>query len=147
MYDFDIRKTGSDTTGVDILLYGEANLLGTHASVLYRYWAANKNGNGQNYSVTKSETRFMRMYGTDVLVHGSFELRGQELYNHGKPFTLNIGGTNAETYEFLRQKLSIDSSHSGSKLIGSSLMWVFEPDNNHSTTFLASYNFKLWKLT
>ena len=90
--------------------------------------------------------RFLRMYGTSIDVHGEFELRGQEFFNHGKPFTVNSGGTNGETYEFLKQKLSIDSSSSRTTLIGLSLNFVFQPDNNHSTTFLTSSNFKLWKM-
>ena len=89
----------------------------------------------------------MRMFGTDVQLHGSFELRGNLLFNHGMPFALNVGSDNGESYTFLKQKLSISASHTGNKLIGSSLNWVFEPDNNHSTTFLTSCNFMLWKLT
>ena len=94
----------------------------------------------------------MRMLGTDIQLHGSFELHENELFNHGFPFSLNVGSDNGESYTFLKQKLTIDASHMGSKLIGSkligsSLTFVFKPEGNGATSFLNTCNFKIWKLT
>ena len=50
LFDFDIRKTGSDGIGVEVYLYGEAGLGGTNASTLYRFWGANKNSSRRDYS-------------------------------------------------------------------------------------------------
>ena len=104
MYDFTIDKTGSDTTGVEVYLYGEAGLSDTNASTTYRFWASNKGSSGRDFAVRKQSgtgKSFLRMYGTNVDIHGEFELRGQEVFNHGMPFVVNSGGTNGETYELL----------------------------------------------
>ena len=50
LFDFNIRKTGSDGIGVEVYLYGEAGLGSTNASTLYRFWGANKNSSGGDYS-------------------------------------------------------------------------------------------------
>ena len=89
----------------------------------------------------------MRMLGTDIQLHGSFELHENELFNHVFPFSLNVGSDNGESYTFLKQKLTIDASHTGSKLIGSSLTFVFKPEGNAATSFPNTCNFKIWKLT
>ena len=105
-YDHDVRKTGNDTTGLDVFVYGEAGLSGTNSSTLYRYYVSNSKS-GEKFTAKKESgqgKRFLRMLGTDVQIHGSFELRGNSLFNHGKPFTLNIGSDNAETYEMLKRK-------------------------------------------
>ena len=104
-YNFDVRSSGH-TSGTNILLYGECGGSGYNCSTLYRYWAANKSESGKKfYTVTKdsgSGKRFLLMLGSDVHVHGEFALRGQHIYNHDKPYTLNVGGDNGETYEFLK---------------------------------------------
>ena len=91
--------------------------------------------------------RFLRMYGPDTQVHGEFVLRSNHVYNHGKPYTVNVGGDNGDNYEFLKQHVTLNTTHAtGNKLIGSSLIFVFEPDNNKSTTFLDTCEFKIWKI-
>ena len=88
---------------------------------------------------------FTRMYGSKVQVHGQFVLKGNNVYNHGKPFSVNFLGTNGDT--FLTQHVSLNTSGAtGNKLLGSSLIFVFEPDNNKTTTFSDACEFKIWKV-
>ena len=148
-YDFDIDR-GGDRKGVNVLLYGECWGSGYNSKTLYRFLAAFSNANGKDYSVTRDSgqgKRFTRAYGPNVQVHGQFVLRGNDVYNHGKPFSINFLGTNGDTYEFLTQHVTLNTSGAtGNKLLGSSLIFVFEPDNNKTTTFLNNFEFKIWKV-
>ena len=146
IYDFDVRKTGNDTTGADVFLYGEAGLSDTNSKTLYRFWGKNRNNAGKEFSVGSDSgqgKRFLRIYRTNIQMHGGFELRGNDLFNHGLPYTVNIAGNYGELYHFLSQHVSL---RAGTKLIGSSLTFVFQPDHNRSTTFETSCEFKIWRL-
>ena len=66
-YDMDITRTGNTSKGVDVLLYGECGGSGYDASTLYRFWSANVNQNGKDFSVTSdsgSGKRFHRFTGS-----------------------------------------------------------------------------------
>ena len=148
VYDWDIRKNSTPGKGVNIYLWGECGGLGSTAS--YRYWAANANQNGKEFSVARTNKkggRFFRMFGEDIQVHSAFELKGNHLYNHGRPIALNISGNNAECYQGMSQHLSLNTTYAtGNKLIGLSLNWEFEPDSNGDVNFGTSSEFKLFKL-
>ena len=149
-YDMDIMRSSVTSSGVNILLYGECGGSGYNSSTLYRYWSANANQNGKDFSVARdsgSGKRFHRFTGSQSMVHGQFEPKGNEIYNHGKPFSANVAGNNGETYEFLKQHITLKSTASGNKLIGQSLTFVFEPDNNNANTFLDTCELKLWAIT
>ena len=150
-YDFDIQRNGSDGKGLDILLYGECGGAGYDSKVTYRFWAANKGTTGRDFSVSKSSgkgKRFLRMYGNNAQIHGQFELKGHHVYNHGKPYTVNIDGTNGETYEALTQHVTLNMSGiTGNKLIGGSLIFIFQPDDNAVTNIEVSSEFKLFRLS
>ena len=148
-FDFDTFRSGS-TTGCDILLYGECGGSGYDSKTLYRFYAASANRSGKDYSVGRDSgrgKRFLRMYGPETQVHGQFVLRANDVFNHGKPFTLNVGGDNGDTYEFLKVHISLNTTHAtGNKLLGSSLIFVFQPDGNGKSTFLGASEFKLWRV-
>ena len=135
VYDWDIRKNATPGKGVNIYLWGEC---------------ANANQNGKGFSVAKTNKkggRFFRMFGENILVHGTFKLKGNHLYNHGRPIALNLSGNNAECYEAMSQHLSLNTTYAtGNKLIGLSLNWEFEPDSNGDVNFETSSEFKLFKL-
>ena len=93
---------------------------GYNSKTLYRFWTAKLNENGKEFSIGRDSgvgKRFLRMLGSTVYVHGEFLLRGNHIYNHNKPYTVNIGSANqvnnGESYEFLN------------KLIGRSLVFCF----------------------
>ena len=84
------------------------------------------------------------MFGEDIQVHGQFEIKGNNVYNHGRPYALNISGNNAECYKVMSQHLSLNTTYTtGNKLIGLSLNWEFEPDNNGTLDFADTCYFKL----
>ena len=123
-YDMDITRTGNTSNGVDVLLYGECGGACYNASTLYRFWSANANQSGEDFSITRgsgSGKRFHRFTGSQSMVHGQFELIGNEIYNYDKPFSVNVGSNNGETYEFLKQHITLNSAATGNKLIGQSL--------------------------
>ena len=147
-YDMDITRTSNTSKGVDVLLYGECGGAGYNASTLYRFWSANVNQSGKDFSIARdsgSGKRFHRLTGSKPMVHGQFELKGNEIYNYDKPFSVNVGSNNGETYEFLKQHITLNSAATGNKLIGMSIIFVFEPDSGDET-FGRDCEFKLWVL-
>ena len=147
-YDMDITRTSNTSKGVDVLLYGECGGSGYNASTLYRFWSANVNQSGKDFSVTRdsgSEKRFHRLTGSQSMIHGQFELKGNEIYNHDKPFSVNVGSNNGETYEFLKQHLTLNSAATGNKRIGMSINFVFQPDSGDET-FGSDCEFKLFRI-
>ena len=79
------------------------------------------------------------------MIHGQFELRGNEIYNHDKPFSVNVGSNNGEMYEFLKQHLTLNSAATGNKLIGMSINFVFQPSSG-TETFGSDCEFKLFRM-
>ena len=150
-YDFDIRKKATSNNGVLVYLWGECGGSGYDCKLTYRFWGAQHNQSGQFFSpATKSSGKggkFLEVYGSNVQVHGIFELRGNDVYNHGRPYTLTIEGDNGECFEVMNHHLSLNTTYaSGNQLIGSSLNWTFEPKNNGALELLGTSEFKLFKL-
>ena len=84
------------------------------------------------------------MFGKNVEIHGEFELKRNNIYNHGKPYALNIDGVNGETYEAMSQHVTLHTTGAtGNKLIGSSLTLCFNPIVTRLLTLrpLVSLNF------
>ena len=79
------------------------------------------------------------------MIHGQFELKGNEIYNHDKPFFVNVGSNNGETYEFLKQHITLNSAATRNKLIGMSIIFVFQPDSGDET-FGSDCEFKLFRI-
>ena len=50
------------------------------------------------------------MFGKNVEIHGEFELKMNNIYNHGKPYALNIDGVNGETYEAMSQHVTLNTT-------------------------------------
>ena len=152
MYDFDIRKNVTMNKGVIIYLWGECGGSGYDCKLTYRFWAAHHNQSGQFFSPAKKSSgkggKFLQMYGSYVQVHGQLEIKGNNVYNYGRPYALNISGDNAECFEAMSQHLSLNTTYAtGNKLIDSSLNWTFELENNATLNFLDVCEFKLFKLS
>ena len=145
-YDMDIHRSVGKDKGMDIRFYGTPNDTEFICKSLYRFWAKNVNSNGQNYSTgfqNKQAGRFLRANGGFIQIHGQFELKEPHVYNHGRPYTLNIDGDNGECYEFLSQHLSRNDAYHG-RLFTNQMKFVFEVDGTHSTTFENTSEFKLF---
>ena len=54
-YDWDIRKNATPGKGVNIYLLGECGGSGYDCKLIYRYWAANQNSNGREFSVANGD--------------------------------------------------------------------------------------------
>ena len=142
-YNFEINR-GGDIGGCDLLFYGECGGSGFTSKSLHRFWGRTHNQNGKDFS-NNLETihggRFMRLLGAEVNIIGQFELRSNHVYNHGKPYSLTISGDEGSSYEFMKQHLYLRSGYT--KLIGLSLNFIIQPDNNKTSTILDSSVFKL----
>ena len=149
-YDFDIVKSSS-TVGTNIYLWGECGGSRYNCKLTYRHWSTSGGSNRKEFTVAKTSGkggRFLRMFGSDVQVHGQFEVKGNNVYNHGRPYALNISGTNGECYEAMSQHLTLNTTYAtGNKLIGLSLSWTFAPDSNSTLNFANTCEFNLFKLS
>ena len=147
-YDFDLCK--STTTSMEMFLYGEAGGSGFDCKTLHRFWASNQDS-GQTYRIGSDSgqgKRFLKLTGKQTQIHGNLELKSNVIYNHGMPFTVNLDGDRGESYTFLKQKLTLNTTGAnGNKLVGSSLTFVFEPYNNTATTYGQDCEFKLFRLS
>ena len=67
--------------------------------------------------------------------------------NRGKPFSLNTDTSvsTGKSYEFMIQKLTLDPLATSSTILGSSLTFVIEPDNNGTLDLKADSYFSTTK--
>ena len=133
---------------MDIMLYGTPTENDFISKTIYRFWSGNVNDNGTKLSIGKQNKqtgRFLRANGADIQIHGEFELKEPHVYNHGKPYSLNIDDNNGESYEFMSQHVYKNDAYHG-RLVSDQLKFTFKVDGTHSTTFSNSSEFKLYKL-
>ena len=134
LYEFDISS--DHTSGFDIYMYGECGGSGFHAQTMYRYWSSSEFNSGKDFNPrTQSNVKggyFQRGSGKKVQFVGSFRYTGDTIVNRGKPYSLNTDTSvsTGKTYEFMVQKLTLDSLASSSTILGSSLTFVIKPDSN-----------------
>ena len=109
---------------------------GFNAKTLYRYWASNYL-TGKDYNPVKQDNvsggYFLRVAGKKVQLVGSFRYFGDHIVNRGKSYSVNTNESTltGKTYEFLVQKLSLNSTYTQStKILGRNLIFVIQPDNN-----------------
>ena len=147
-YEFDIS---SDHTSVfDIYMYGECGGSGFSATTLYRYWASDYLS-GNDFNPVKQNNvhggYFLRGSGKKVQFVGSLRYFGNTIVNRGKPYSLNTDTSTStgRSYEFMVQKLTFDPLSSSSSILGSSLTFITEPDNNGTLDLKADSYFSITK--
>ena len=107
-YNFDVRKNSTSNNGLLIYLLGKCGGSGYDCKLTYRFWGAQHNQSGQMFSAKKSSGKggkFLEFYGANVQVHRQFELKGKDVYNYGRPYTLTIERTHGECFEVMNQHL------------------------------------------
>ena len=133
-YEFDISS--DHTSGFDIYMYGECGGTGFHAQTMYRYWSSADFNNGKDFNPrTQSNVQggyFQRGSGRKVQFVGSFQYTGDTIVNRGKPYSINTDTSvsTGKSYEFMVLKLTLDPLATSSTILGSSITFVIEPDNN-----------------
>ena len=148
-YEFDVSS--DRTGGFDIYMYGECGGTGFNAETLYRYWSSTEFNTGKDFNpVKQAKTQggfFHRGSGKKVQFFGSFRYTGGEIVNRGKPFSINTDTNvfNGRTYEFLIQKLTLDTSATTTSILGASLVFIIEPDSNHDMDLESDSYFSITK--
>ena len=140
-YEFDVISTLAG--GFHVMMYGECGGTGYKGTSLYRFWAkdkptftpGNSNNAGKMFSFTsQANTRNARIHrGSGKKVHfsGSFRYSGDTIVNHGKPYSINYDTSNmlGRTYEFMVQKLTVDTTPTGAPQGVTSILETLRKDD------------------
>ena len=137
-YEMDIVLTSS--RGYDIMLLGDCGGSGYNASTKYKYW----NWSTQNkiFQNNVQGGHFQRATGKKVHVKGSFLNLGSKI--HGQEIALSMDYENGITYEFVMQRL--ESRNAQDHVLGSTIYFVFEPDNQKTMEFTSKTYFSFKRL-
>ena len=151
IYSYELDISSDYTDSFDIYMYGESGGSGFNASTLYRYWASDYL-TGKDFNPVKQNNThggyFLRAAGKKVQLVGSFRYFGDPIVNRGKPYSVNTDESTltGKTYEFLAQKLSLNSTYTQStKILGLNLTFVIEPDNNATLDINSESYFSITK--
>ena len=138
IYSYEFNPALDAAKGFDVYMYGECGGSGFKASTLYRFWSWDRSGNNDKTKQTNMVGgRFQRAHGKKISIIGSFRNHGDHVENLGKPYSLNYDPDEIQghTYEFMIQNLKINpAGATGKKILGRSLIFIFEPDNNGTMT-------------
>ena len=123
----DVVLTAS--RGYNIALWGDCGGSGYNASTKYKYWS---------WSLMDSKVRqdstqggyFHRATGSRVRIKGSFLNQATRIF--GQEIALSLDYEEGVTYEIVKQHLA---SRSSDHVLGSTIYFVFEPDNQWSMSF------------
>ena len=125
-YEMDVVLTTS--RGYDVMLWGDCGGSGYNASSKYKYWSWSYENKIAHNDVQGG--LFHRGTGKRVRIQGSFLNQGTRIY--GQEISLSLDYENGKTYEFVMQDLV---SRSTDHVLGNSIYFVFQPDNNHAMDF------------
>ena len=124
-YEMDVVLTTS--RGYNITLWGDCDGSGYTASCIYKYWSSTYTNKVKKDNVTGGF--FHRGTGKRVRIKGSFLNNFNNIYGYEISHSLDY--ENGKSYEFVKQKLSTTQS----QILGNSVYFVFEPDNNATMNF------------
>ena len=124
-YEMDVVLTTS--RGYNITLWGDCGGSGYTASCIYKYWSYTYTNKVKKDDITGGF--FHRGTGKRVRIKGSFLNNFNNIYGYEISHSLDY--ENGKSYEFVKQKLSTTQS----QILGNSVYFVFEPDNNATMTF------------
>ena len=136
-YEMDVVLTTS--RGYDVMLRGDCGGSGYNASTKYKYWSWSYENKIAHNDVQGGI--FHRGTGKRARIQGSFLNRGTRIY--GQEISLSLDYENGKTYEFVLQDLV---SRSTDHVLGNSIYFVFQPDNNHTMDFTDETYFSFKRL-
>ena len=125
-YEMDVVLTTS--RGYNITLWGDCGGSGYTASCIYKYWSYTYTNKVKKDNITGGF--FHRGTGKRVRIKGSFLNNFNNIYGYEISHSLDY--ENGKSYEFVKQHLSTTQS----QILGNSVYFVFEPDNNATMTFM-----------
>ena len=127
-YEMDVVLTTS--RGYDVMLWGDCGGSGYNASSKYKYWSWSYENKIAHNDVLGG--LFHRGTGKRVRIQGSFLNQSTRIYGYAQEISLSLDYENGKTYEFVMQDLV---SRSTDHVLGNSIYFVFQPDNNHTMDF------------
>ena len=128
VYTFEMDVVLTTSRGYDVMLWGDCGGSGYNASSKYKYWSWSYENKIAHNDVQGG--LFHRGTGKRVRIQGSFLNQGTRIY--GQEISLSLDYENGKTYEFVMQDLV---SRSTDHVLGNSIYFVFQPDNNHAMDF------------
>ena len=88
----------------------------------------------------------MRIDGAKSQTHGEFVLKEDHIYNHGRPFSMNIDPSGkGEFREYMSQSVKLNSGQTN-KLVGRQLNFKFTHDGDRVSTFASTCEWKFFKV-
>ena len=136
-YEIDVVLTG--TREYNIALWGDCGGSGYNASTKYKYWSWDFQNKAKQDDVQGGY--FQRETGKRVCIKGSFLNQGTNIY--GQEVSISLGYEEGEVCKFVKQHLA---SRCTDHVLGNSIYFVFEPDNNYAMNFTDETYFSLKRL-
>ena len=135
VYSSEMDVVLTTSRGYNMTLWGDCGGSGFTASCMYKYWSYNYTNKVRKDNGTGGF--FHRGTGKRVRIKGSFLNDFNNIYGYEISHSLDY--EEGKSYEFVKQKLSTTQS----QILGNSIYFVFEPDNNATMTFTDETYFSL----
>ena len=131
IYTYEMDVVLATSRGYNITLWGDCGGSGYTASTKYKYWSWSYENTIQQNDAQCGY--FHRGTGKRVGIKGSFLNRRNRTY--GQEISYSLDSENGKTYEFVMQELKTTQSD----ILGNTIYFLFEPDNNKSIFRLKGY--------
>ena len=127
VYSYEMNVVLTSSRGYNITLWGDCGGSGYTASTMYKYWSYTYTNKVRKDNITGGF--FHRGTGKRVRIKGSFLNDFNNIYGYEISHSLDY--EEGKSYEFVKQKLNTTQS----QILGNSVYFVFEPDNNATMNF------------
>ena len=144
-YDWDLERSTGKNEAMNVYVYGECGNLGFTCKTIYRYYDSSNTApkfgrrSGIGY-------RFMRIDGAMSQTHGELILKGNSLFGHGRPYSINVDPSGTGSFrEYISQSIKLNSG-STSKLVANQLNFKFGQDNGRTSELASNCEWKFFKV-
>ena len=139
IYAYEMNIELSSSVGYNISLWGDCGGSGYNASTKYKYWSWGLTNKIKQDNIQGGY--FHRVTGKKVFIKGTFLNKGTNV--DGIEIAMSKDYEHGKTYEFVLQHLE---SRSNENILGNSIYFVFEPDNNKTMNFTSGTIFSFRRL-
>ena len=139
IYAYEMNIELASSVGYNISLWGDSGGSGYNASTKYKYWSWSLTDKKQQNDVHGGF--FHRATGKKVFIKGTFLNKGTNV--DGVEIAVSKDYEHGKMYEFALQHLE---SRSNENILGNSIYFVFEPDNNKTMDFTSGTIFSFRRL-
>ena len=139
IYAYEMNIELASSVGYNISLWGDCGGSGYDASTKYKYWSWGLTNKIKQDNIQGGY--FHRATGKKVFVRGTFLNKGTNV--DGVEIAMSKDYEHGKTYEFVLQHLG---SRSNENILGNSIYFVFQPDNNKTMDFTSGTIFSFKRL-